>query len=184
MIFRVTEPTVNIQHCLNCCIVKVTRVQTNTSFFEKCYSFSKSSDWLPRKEYLHTKWAQFYILYGQVGQDPLPFSSLWVEQSSRVSLVLKNSDLAIIWALLPRRISSVGRALDCRAKGCGLISWGGTMMQGLKITEKWRYTLFTASGETFAWLRWPHKLAVPSPVGEVKIVSPFSTFMLNTLTLK
>ena len=27
-------------------------------------------------------------------------------------------------------------------------------------------------------------MAVPSPVGDVKIVSPISTFMLNTLTLK
>ena len=52
------------------------------------------------------------------------------------------------------------------------------------MTEKWRYFLCTASGETFAWLGWPRKLAVPSPLGDVKIVSPISTFVLNTLTLK
>ena len=28
------------------------------------------------------------------------------------------------------------------------------------------------------------KMAVPSPVGDIKIVSSISTFMLNTLTLK
>ena len=28
------------------------------------------------------------------------------------------------------------------------------------------------------------EMAVPSPVGDVKIVSPISTFVLNTLTLK
>ena len=34
------------------------------------------------------------------------------------------------------------------------------------------------------WLRRPHKKVVPSPVGDVKIVSPISAFVLNTLTLK
>ena len=52
------------------------------------------------------------------------------------------------------------------------------------MTEKWRYFLCTASSETFAWLGWPRKMAVPSPLGDVKIVSPISTFVLNTLTLK
>ena len=46
--------------------------------------------------------------------------------------------------------------------------------QGLKITQKWR----------FAWLGWPRKIAVLSPVKDVKIVFPISTFMLNTFTLK
>ena len=52
------------------------------------------------------------------------------------------------------------------------------------MTEKWRYFLCTASGETFARLGWPRKMVVPSPLGDVKIVSPISTFVLNTLTLK
>ena len=30
----------------------------------------------------------------------------------------------------------------------------------------------------------PHKMAVPSPIGDVKIVSSISTFVLNILTLK
>ena len=34
------------------------------------------------------------------------------------------------------RISSVGRALDCRAGGRGFDSRGRTNTQGLKITEK------------------------------------------------
>ena len=37
------------------------------------------------------------------------------------------------------RISSVGRALDCRAGGRGFDSRGQTITQGPKITEKWRY---------------------------------------------
>ena len=82
------------------------------------------------------------------------------------------------------RISSVGRAFDCRTGGRGFDSRGRTITQGLKMTEKWRYFLCTASGETFAWLGWPRKMAVPSPLGDVKIVSPISTFVLNTLTRK
>ena len=39
------------------------------------------------------------------------------------------------------RISSVGRALDCRAGGRGFDFRSRTNTQGLKITEKWRYFL-------------------------------------------
>ena len=55
--------------------------------------------------------------------------------------------------------------------------------QGLKMTEKWRYCFCPANGSTFAWLEWSRKMAVSSPVGDVKIVSP-SAFVLNTLTRK
>ena len=48
----------------------------------------------------------------------------------------------------------------------------------IKITEKWRYSLCTAISAR------PRKMAVPSPVGDVKILSPVSTFVLNPLTLK
>ena len=51
-------------------------------------------------------------------------------------------------------------------------SRGRTITQGLKMTEKWRYFLCTASGWTFAWLGWPRKVAVPSPLWDVKIVFP------------
>ena len=44
------------------------------------------------------------------------------------------------------RISSVGRALDCRAGGREFNSRDWTNTQGLKITEKWRYCLFPANG--------------------------------------
>ena len=79
------------------------------------------------------------------------------------------------------RISSVGRALDCRAGGRGFDSRDQTNTQGLKITEYWRYALCTANSQTFARLGWPRKIVVPSPVGDVNIVSSISTFMLNTL---
>ena len=50
------------------------------------------------------------------------------------------------------KISSVGRALDCRAGGRRFYSRGRTNTQALKITEKGRYCLCTASGWTFVWL--------------------------------
>ena len=31
-----------------------------------------------------------------------------------------------------------------------------------------KYCLYPANGKTFAWLRWPRKMAVSSPVGDVK----------------
>ena len=67
----------------------------------------------------------------------------------------------------------------------GSIPGAGPILRLLKITEKWRYSLCTASGETFAWLGWPRKMAVPTtPVGDVNIVFPISTFVLETLTFK
>ena len=81
-------------------------------------------------------------------------------------------------------ISSVGRAHDCIAGGHGCDSRGWTITQGLlKITEKWRESLCTSSSWTFAWFGWPRKMAVPSPVGDVKIVSTISTFVVNTFSL-
>ena len=68
------------------------------------------------------------------------------------------------------RISSVDRALDCRAEGRGFESRGQTISRGLEITEKWRYSLSTASGLTFALIGWPRKMAVPSPVGDLNSV--------------
>ena len=35
------------------------------------------------------------------------------------------------------------------------------------MTEKWRYCLCPEDGQTFAWLGWPGKMAVPSSVGDV-----------------
>ena len=57
-----------------------------------------------------------------------------------------------------------------------------TNTQSLKLTEKWGYFLCLANGSTFAYLGRQRKMAVPSPVGNVKIVSPISTSLLNTLT--
>ena len=83
------------------------------------------------------------------------------------------------------RISSVGRTLDCRAGGRGFRPGPGqgANTQGLKITEKWRYFLCPENGQTFAWRGWPREMAVPSPVGDLKIVSPISAFVLNTQTI-
>ena len=53
------------------------------------------------------------------------------------------------------RISSVGRALDCRAGGHGFDSRDRTNTQRLKITEKWGYCLCPLKGWTCAWLGWP-----------------------------
>ena len=39
------------------------------------------------------------------------------------------------------RISSVGSALECRGGSRGFVRRGRTNTQGLKITEKWRYSL-------------------------------------------
>ena len=79
----------------------------------------------------------------------------------------------------------VGRALDCRAGGVGFDFPNRNNTQGLEITEKWRYCLCCASGtETCALFGWPCKMAVPSALEDVKIVTSISTFMQNTLTLK
>ena len=52
------------------------------------------------------------------------------------------------------RISSVGRALNCRGGGRGFDSRDRTNTQGLKIAEKWRCFFCPANGWTFAWLGW------------------------------
>ena len=44
------------------------------------------------------------------------------------------------------RISSVGSALECRGGSRGFDRRGRTNTQGLKITEKWRYSLCTTNG--------------------------------------
>ena len=57
------------------------------------------------------------------------------DQSPTRSLLL-NSHFAVCSHFDRGRISSVGRALDCRAGGRGFDSRGRTNTQGLKITEK------------------------------------------------
>ena len=46
----------------------------------------------------------------------------------------------------------VGRSFDSRTGGRGFDSRGRTNTQGLKITEKRRYSLCAASGQSFVWL--------------------------------
>ena len=59
----------------------------------------------------------------------------------REKLIVFNDTLHLWYAffivfVIVGRVSSVGRALDCRAGGCGFDSRGRTNTQGLKITEK------------------------------------------------
>ena len=54
----------------------------------------------------------------------------------------------------------------------GSIPGAGPLLRVLKITEKWRYFLCPAGGWTFAWLGWSRKMAVPSPLGDVKYSVP------------
>ena len=57
----------------------------------------------------------------------------------------------VLFVVCHSRISSVSRGLDCsRAGGRGFDSQSKAITQGLKITDKWRYSLCTASGLTFA----------------------------------
>ena len=82
------------------------------------------------------------------------------------------------------RTSSVGRVLYCRAGGRRFDSQGRANTQSIKITED-EGTAFAL--QTVGPLRGSDdhvETAVPSPLGDVKIVSPISTFVLNTLTLK
>ena len=77
------------------------------------------------------------------------------------------------------RISSVGRALNCRAGGRGFDSRDRTNTQGLKIAEEWRCIFCPANGWTFASLRgsdgYLTYIAVASPQGDVKILPSFKT---------
>ena len=77
----------------------------------------------------------------------------------------RNPSLTISVAVLAQSVEHV----DCRAGGREFDSRGRTKTQGLKITEKWSHSLCSASGETFAWLGWPRKMAVPSSVWRRKI---------------
>ena len=66
---------------------------------------------------------------------------LYFEQGHQSSVLLtRRSNYLACFACIAfdnrSRISSVGRALDCRAGGDGLDSRDRTKTQGLKITEK------------------------------------------------
>ena len=81
------------------------------------------------------------------------------------------------------RISSVSRALDCRAGGRRSDFRDRTNTQG--HPEKWKCCLCPANGKTFPWFGWLRKMAVrPVSSRRRKNRYPISTFVLNTLTLK
>ena len=83
------------------------------------------------------------------------------------------------------RINSVGRVLDFKAGCRGCDSPAQTNTQGLKITEKLSYRLSQHCKRLDPrMVRITMAVAVPSPVEDLKIVSPISTFVLNTLTFK
>ena len=60
------------------------------------------------------------------------FSKGWANFKKRCELFSPNKSYQ-------GRISSVGRVLDCRVGSRGFDSWGQTITQGAKLTEKWRY---------------------------------------------
>ena len=67
------------------------------------------------------------------------------------------------------RISSLGRALDCRAGGRGFDSREGPILQVIKwLRNEGTARLCPANGYTCNWLGWPCKVAPPSPVGDLK----------------
>ena len=68
------------------------------------------------------------------------------------------------------RASSVGRAFDCTAGGRGFDSRGQTNTQGLKITVN----MLHGSHDHL-------EMAVPSPVGDIKIVSQLVLLCLSVI---
>ena len=81
----------------------------------------------------------------------------------QIHIALPSEIKWIIVLLHHNRISSV-RVLDYRAGGLRFDFWDQTNTQGLNMTEKWRYCLCPAN--SFAWLWWPRKMAVPTPAGD------------------
>jgi len=90
-------------------------------------------------------------------------------------------------SLTAARIGSGGRALDCTAERevSAFDSRNRTKTQGLKITGN-EGTAFQPCERLDLRSDDHRKMAVPSSVADVKIVSSISTliFVLNTLTLK
>ena len=79
----------------------------------------------------------------------------------KISCISETTSIIAVWnicymclyyiVVCRSRISSVSRGLDCsRAGGRGFDSQSRAITQGLKILDKWRYSLCTASGLTFA----------------------------------
>lgn len=76
------------------------------------------------------------------------------------------------------RISSFGKALECRAGGCGFHSLCRINTQGLSITEKSRCRLCPANRSIdlhMAWMMVPSR----SAVGDLKIVLSCFFFSFN-----
>ena len=70
--------------------------------------------------------------------------------------------------------------LTAEREVAGSIPGVGPILRVLKLLRN-EGTLFALQqAGTLAWLGWPRKMAIPSPVGDVNIVSPISTFVLNT----
>ena len=82
------------------------------------------------------------------------------------------------------RTNSVCRVLDCRAGGRRFDSRGRTHTQVLKKLRNEGTAFALQSAGPLGGLVDHVEMAVLSPVGDVKIVSPISTFVLNTVTIK
>ena len=78
---------------------------------------------------------------------------------------------------------SVERFNTAEREVAGSIPWNRTNTQGLKITED-EGTAFALQMVGPSHGSDDHvEMAVPSPLGDVKIVSPISTFVLNILSV-
>ena len=75
-----------------------------------------------------------------VTQSPFGFANVEILTVPTTSFIYNFGYLTA--AVLAQSVERV----DCRAGGRGFDSWGRTNTQGLKITEKWRYSLCTATG--------------------------------------
>ena len=76
----------------------------------------------------------------------------------------------------------LAQSVERRAEGCGFDSWGRTNTQGLKKGTP--FTLQEAGPLHGSDDHVKILVPFPYPVGEVKILSPIRTFVLNTFTLK
>ena len=76
----------------------------------------------------------------------------------------------------------LAQSVERRAEGCGFDSWGRTNTQGLMKGTP--FTLQEAGPLHGSDDHVKILVPFPYPVGDVKILSPIRTFMLNTFTLK
>ena len=116
-----------------------------STMIKKYWSVFTDSSKAVKPNSLSTQWPLFYVLVD------IPCNHLFTNNTKF------HDNLIMAVAVLAQLVERV----DCRAGGRGFDSRGQTNTQGLKITKKWSHSLCSASSKTFAWLGWPHEMAVP-----------------------